>query len=141
LNDSKRSAEVLRDGWLRTGDIGRFDEDGFLYVEGRLSRFSKIGGEMVPHESIEHKIIDLLGLSGQDERVIAIMGVTDEAKGEALVLLAAVDVDLAQLRDKLRQAGVPNLWIPKKVCRVDAIPVLASGKLDLRKCQELAADK
>ena len=141
LNDSKRSAEVLRDGWLRTGDIGRFDEDGFLYIEGRLSRFSKIGGEMVPHESVEHKIIDLLGLSGKDERVIAIMGVTDEAKGEALVLLAAADVDLAQLRDKLRDAGVANLWIPKKVCRVDAIPVLASGKLDLRKCQELAEDK
>jgi acyl-[acyl-carrier-protein]-phospholipid O-acyltransferase/long-chain-fatty-acid--[acyl-carrier-protein] ligase len=55
------------------------------------------------------------------------------------MLLAAVDVDLAQLRDKLRDGGVPNLWIPKKVCRVDSIPVLASGKLDLKKCQELAA--
>ncbi|HET9419139.1 MAG TPA: hypothetical protein VFO30_07350, partial [Chthoniobacterales bacterium] len=70
---------------------------------------------------------------------IAVMGVQDEAKGEALVLLAAIDVDLAQLREKLREAGVPNLWIPKKIWRVDAIPVLASGKLDLRKCQELAA--
>jgi acyl-[acyl-carrier-protein]-phospholipid O-acyltransferase/long-chain-fatty-acid--[acyl-carrier-protein] ligase len=78
-------------------------------------------------------------LSGRDKRVIAIMGVQDEAKGEALVLLAAVDLDPAQLRDKLRDAGVPNLWIPKKVCRVDAIPVLASGKLDLKKCQELGA--
>ena len=139
LADPQRTAEVLHDGWLKTGDIGRFDEDGFLYIEGRLSRFSKIGGEMVPHESIEHKIIDLLGLAGKDERLIAIMGVQDEAKGEALVLLSAVDVDLAQLRDKLRDAGVPNLWIPKKICRVDSIPVLASGKLDLRKCQEAAA--
>lgn len=139
LHDEKRTAEVLHDGWLKTGDIGRFDEDGFLYIEGRLSRFSKIGGEMVPHESIEQKIIDLLGIAGRDERLIAIMGVQDEAKGEALVLLNAVDVDLAQLRDKLRDAGVPNLWIPKKISRVDAIPVLASGKLDLRKCQELAA--
>jgi len=139
LKDPKRTAEVLHDGWLKTGDIGRFDEDGFLYIEGRLSRFSKIGGEMVPHESIENKIVDLLGLSGRDERVIAIMGVQDEAKGEALVLLAADDVDLPQLRDKLRDAGVPNLWIPRKICRVDAIPVLASGKLDLRKCQDFAA--
>src|SRR5438270_8477113 len=102
LHDPERTAEVLRDGWLKTGDIGRFDEDGFLYIEGRLSRFSKIGGEMVPHESIEQKIVELLGLSGKDERVIAIVGVTDEAKGEALVLLSAVDVDLSQLRDKLR---------------------------------------
>ena len=138
LHDETRTAEVLRDGWLKTGDIGRFDDDGFLYIEGRLSRFSKIGGEMVPHESIEQKIIDLLGLAGKDERLLAIMGVQDEAKGEALVLLNAIDIDLSQLRDKLRDAGVPNLWIPKKVCRVEAIPVLASGKLDLRKCQELA---
>ncbi|HET9858004.1 MAG TPA: hypothetical protein VFP99_09230, partial [Chthoniobacterales bacterium] len=122
------------------GDIGRFDEDGFLYIEGRLSRFSKIGGEMVPHEAVEQRIIELLGFSGKEERVIAIVGVQDEAKGEALILLAAVDIDLAQLRDKLREAGVPNLWIPKKICRVESIPVLASGKLDLKKCQDRAIE-
>jgi acyl-[acyl-carrier-protein]-phospholipid O-acyltransferase/long-chain-fatty-acid--[acyl-carrier-protein] ligase len=141
LNDPERTADVLRNGWFKTGDIGRFDEDGFLYIEGRLSRFSKIGGEMVPHEVIEQKIIDLLELSGKDERIIAIVGVTDEAKGEVVVLLSAIDVDIAQLRDKLRDAGVPNLWIPKRVQRVESIPVLASGKLDLKKCQELANEK
>jgi acyl-[acyl-carrier-protein]-phospholipid O-acyltransferase / long-chain-fatty-acid--[acyl-carrier-protein] ligase len=140
LHDPKQTAEVLHDGWLKTGDIGRFDEDGFLYIEGRLSRFSKIGGEMVPHETIESKIVDLLGLSGRDERPLAVMGVQDEAKGEALVLLSAVDIDLAQLRSKLQEAGVPNLWIPKQIQRVEAIPVLASGKLDLKKCQGLAAE-
>jgi acyl-[acyl-carrier-protein]-phospholipid O-acyltransferase/long-chain-fatty-acid--[acyl-carrier-protein] ligase len=140
LDDPKRTAEILHDGWLKTGDIGRFDEDGFLYIEGRLSRFSKIGGEMVPHETIEQKIIDLLELSGRDERPIAIVGVQDEAKGEALVLLSAVDLDLVELRKKLQEAGVPNLWIPKQVHRVDSIPVLASGKLDLKKCQALAAE-
>jgi acyl-[acyl-carrier-protein]-phospholipid O-acyltransferase/long-chain-fatty-acid--[acyl-carrier-protein] ligase len=140
LHDEKRTADVLHDGWFKTGDIGRFDEDGFLYIEGRLSRFSKIGGEMVPHEAIEQKIIALLGFSGKDERVIAIVGVQDEAKGEALVLLAAVDVDLAQLRDKLRDAGVPNLWIPKRVQRVESIPVLVSGKLDLSQCVALAGN-
>ncbi|MGH7984315.1 MAG: AMP-binding protein [Candidatus Udaeobacter sp.] len=141
LHDPPRTTEVLRDGWLKTGDIARFDEDGFLYIEGRLSRFSKIGGEMVPHEAIEEKIIDLLELSGRDERPLAIVGVQDEAKGEALVLLSAVDIDLAQLRSKLHEAGVPNLWIPKQVQRIEAIPVLASGKLDLKKCQERAAEK
>src|SRR5207247_5656773 len=110
LHDHKRTAEILHDGWLKTGDIGRFDEDGFLYIEGRLSRFSKIGGEMVPHETIEQKIIDLLELSGRDERPIAIVGVQDEAKGEALVLLSAVDLDLAELRKTLQDAGVQNLW-------------------------------
>src|SRR6266480_3913170 len=140
LHDPKRTAEVLHDGWLKTGDIARFDEDGFLYIEGRLSRFSKIGGEMVPHETIESKIVDLLGFSGRDERPLAVMGVQDEAKGEALVLLSAVDIDLAELRSKLHEAGVPNLWIPKQIQRVEAIPVLASGKLDLKKCQRLAIE-
>src|SRR6266699_4505898 len=141
LRDPERTADVLQDGWLKTGDLGRFDEDGFLYIEGRLSRFSKIVGEMVPHETIESKIVDLLGLSGRDERPIAIVGVQDEAKGEALVLLSAADIDLAALRKKLQEAGVPNLWIPKHVQRVEAIPVLASGKLDLKKCQALAAER
>src|SRR6266513_3418833 len=138
LHVPKQTADVLHDGWLKTGDIGRFDEDGFLYIEGRLSRFSKIGGEMVPHETIESKIVDLLGLSGRDERPLAVMGVQDEAKGEALVLLSAVDIDLAELRSKLHEAGVPNLWIPKQIQRVESIPVLASGKLDLKKCKKVA---
>src|SRR6266511_5285257 len=141
LHDPERTADVLQDGWLKTGDLGRFDEDGFLYIEGRLSRFSKIGGEMVPHEAIESKIVDLLDLSGRDELPIAIMGVQDEAKGEALVLLSAVNVDLAELRSKLHDAGVPNLWIPKQVQRIESIPVLASGKLDLKKCKELVSEK
>ena len=138
LRDRERTAEVVRNGWFKTGDIGRFDDDGFLYIEGRLSRFSKIGGEMVPHEAIEQKIIDLLELSGRDERAIAVVGVTDETKGEALLLLSVVDVDLAALRKKLHEAGVPNLWIPKRVQRVESIPILASGKLDLKKCNQLA---
>ena len=141
LHDAERTADVLQDGWLKTGDIGRFDEDGFLYIEGRLSRFSKIGGEMVPHEAIENKIVDLLDLSGKDERLVAIVGVQDEAKGEALVLLSAVDVDLAQLRKQLHESGISNLWIPKRVQRVESIPVLASGKLDLKKCKELVEEK
>jgi len=141
LHDPKRTVEVLHHGWLKTGDIARFDEDGFLYIEGRVSRFSKIGGEMVPHEAIEQKIVDLLDLSGRDERPIAVVGVQDEAKGEALVLLSAVDIDLAELRKKLQDAGVPNLWIPKHIQRIEAIPVLASGKLDLKKCQERATER
>jgi acyl-[acyl-carrier-protein]-phospholipid O-acyltransferase/long-chain-fatty-acid--[acyl-carrier-protein] ligase len=137
LQDPERTAEVLRDGWFKTGDIGRFDEDGFLYIEGRLSRFSKIGGEMVPHEALEQMIITALGLEGQSERLIAVTGITDAAKGEAVVLLAAIDVDLALLRPKLNELGVPNLWIPKKVYRIESIPVLASGKLDLSRCKQL----
>jgi acyl-[acyl-carrier-protein]-phospholipid O-acyltransferase/long-chain-fatty-acid--[acyl-carrier-protein] ligase len=140
LNDPQRSAEVLQDGWLKTGDLGRFDEDGFLFIEGRLSRFSKIGGEMVPHETVEHKIISALGLSHEGERAIAITSVIDEAKGEALVLLATVSIDQPKLRAELQAAGVPNLWIPKNIMQVEQIPVLATGKLDLRRCSEIATE-
>jgi len=140
LDAPEQTADVLRDGWFKTGDIGRFDEDGFLYIEGRLSRFSKIGGEMVPHETIEQKVLSVLPATADSERVIAIVGVADEAKGEALVLLSAMDVDLPGIRAALSEIGVPNLWIPKVVRRVDAIPVLASGKLDLARCKALAAE-
>ncbi len=139
LHDPGRTAEVLKDGWLRTGDIGRFDEDGFLFIEGRLSRFSKIGGEMVPHETVEHQIQSALGLPHEGERTIAVAGVTDAQKGEALVLLSTIEIEQAELRARLHEAGMPNLWIPKTIKRVDAIPVLATGKLDLRACAALAA--
>jgi acyl-[acyl-carrier-protein]-phospholipid O-acyltransferase/long-chain-fatty-acid--[acyl-carrier-protein] ligase len=140
LNDPERTSEVLEDGWLKTGDLGRFDEDGFLFIEGRLSRFSKIAGEMVPHETIEQKISTALQLDAEGERQIAVVGVRDEAKGEALLVLSTVPIDLTDLRAKLHEAGVANLWIPKKVRQVEKIPVLASGKLDLKRCNELAAD-
>ncbi len=137
LDAPEKTADVLIDRWFKTGDLARFDEDGFCFIEGRLSRFSKIGGEMVPHETVESKIGEALALP-KDERAIAIAGIPDEAKGEALVLLAARDIDPAELRKKLSEAGVPNLWIPRIVKRVEAIPILASGKLDLQRCKELA---
>ncbi len=138
LGEPERTAEVIVDGWFKTGDLARFDDDGFLFIEGRLSRFSKIGGEMVPHETLETKIAEALGLGTGDDRQIAIVGIPDEAKGEAIVLLTARDIDLADLRQKLQAAGVPNLWSPKKQQRVETIPVLSSGKLDLAACKELA---
>jgi acyl-[acyl-carrier-protein]-phospholipid O-acyltransferase/long-chain-fatty-acid--[acyl-carrier-protein] ligase len=138
LNQPERTTEVLQDGWFKTGDLGRFDEDGFLYIEGRLSRFSKIGGEMVPHETLEATINKQFNFESEDERAVVIVGIPDEAKGEALVLLASREIKADVLREKLLAAGLPSLWIPKKIKQVKQIPVLASGKLDLGRCQELA---
>lgn len=139
LKDPVRNAETLRDGWFITGDLGRFDDDGFLFIEGRLSRFSKVGGEMVPHLTIEQKIVEVFGLEAAEAPKVVVLGVPDAAKGETLVLLTTEAVDVAQLREKLTAAGLPNLWIPKVVHRLDRIPVLGSGKCDLRGCRELAA--
>ena len=141
LNEPRKTEEVLRDGWLKTGDIGRMDRDGFLYIEGRLSRFSKIGGEMVPHESVEAAINDALGFDIESERKIAIVGVPDESKGEALVLIcAAPGLDVTDLRYRLLDRGYPALWIPKSIIEVREIPQLASGKLDLKACERMIYD-
>jgi acyl-[acyl-carrier-protein]-phospholipid O-acyltransferase/long-chain-fatty-acid--[acyl-carrier-protein] ligase len=139
LGDPERTAAVLKDGWFKTGDLARFDEDGFCYIEGRLSRFSKIGGEMVPHETVESRIVELFDLAKEAERTCAITAIPDEAKGEALVLLTTREIKSADLRKKLADAGLPNLWIPKIVKKIDAMPVLGTGKLDVQKCKELAA--
>lgn len=138
LEQPEKTRDVIKNGWFRTGDLGRLDEDGFLYIEGRLSRFSKIGGEMVPHETVEDLINQAMKHS-EDERVIAVTGVPDEAKGEALVLLSAdPDTDINELRSRLTEEGIPTLWIPKKVISVEKIPILASGKLDIKACEEIA---
>ncbi|NRB45606.1 MAG: AMP-binding protein, partial [Verrucomicrobiales bacterium] len=133
--------EVFKEKWFRTGDIGRVDEDGFLFIEGRLSRFSKIGGEMVPHETIEAHVNKALGYDSDAEKKIAIVGVPDEVKGEALVMLSSVEMDndsVKALRQKLLDSGVAALWIPKKIVKVEEIPSLASGKLDIKGCEDLA---
>ena len=90
-------------------------------------------------ETIEQKILAALKID-EGERIIAVMGVPDSVKGEALVLLSSIDIDLPQLRSALAESGVPNLWIPRTVRRIDAIPVLASGKLDLAACKKLAEE-
>lgn len=141
LDDEEKTRAALRDGWFVTGDIGRFDEDGFLYIEGRLSRFSKIGGEMVPHGTVEQKIVEAFGLDQDAGQPVAIVGVPDSAKGEALVLLTTMPISSDELRAKLLAAGLSNLWVPKLVCRVEQIPILGTGKTDHKACRALAIER
>ena len=132
--------EVLdKDGWYCTGDIAFVDEDGFVGLTDRLSRFSKIGGEMVPHLGVEEAILAATGL---EEGKLAVTGVPDEKKGEKLVVLHTPDCgDPAWLQEALEHAeGLPNLWKPAKADwhRVDAIPLLGTGKVDLAAVKRLA---
>ncbi len=145
LND-----EIFHDGWFKSGDIGRVDLNGFIFLGGRLSRFSKVGGEMVPHIGVEQAITEALGLNpSQDGLMIAITGVNDAKKGEALVLLSALPQHqrtseekehLAQIRDAFIAADIPNLWAPRYIVPVESIPILSTGKLDLRSCKLLAEE-
>jgi acyl-[acyl-carrier-protein]-phospholipid O-acyltransferase/long-chain-fatty-acid--[acyl-carrier-protein] ligase len=138
LSEEERTREVLQAGWFRTGDLARFDEDGFLYIEGRLSRFSKIAGEMVSHEAIETKIVELFDF---EKGVVTVVGIPDESKGELLVLLTTRDLPANELRKRLLAVGIPTLWIPKLVKRIEKLPILGSGKVDLEKCRQFALDR
>jgi acyl-[acyl-carrier-protein]-phospholipid O-acyltransferase / long-chain-fatty-acid--[acyl-carrier-protein] ligase len=123
-----------------TWDLARVDEDGFVIVEGRLARFSKIGGEMVPHGTVEHRIAELFGLDPGEAQAVVVTGVPDAAKGEALVALSTIELSAEEVRRRLSAAGYPNLWIPRVILRVAEIPVLGSGKLDLAACRRLAIE-
>ncbi|MGJ8724190.1 MAG: AMP-binding protein [Roseibacillus sp.] len=142
LNRDDLTESVFEEGWFKTNDVARFDEDGFLYIEGRMSRFSKIAGEMVPHEVVEAAVDKALGYDKEDTRKVAVVSIPDEAKGEGIGLLSTVasdmlEQDVIDLRYKLLDAGLPSLWCPKVIIPVPEIPVLASGKLDLKACQAI----
>ncbi len=146
LDQPELSGQVIdANGWFKTGDVGRVDDDGFLIIEGRISRFSKIAGEMVPHETVEAAVNRVLGLDNETERRIAVIGIPDEKKGESLAILStlagqALEQETLDLRYKLMDEGIPSLWCPKRIIPVETIPVLASGKLDIKGCDALVHD-
>ena len=138
LNRPEKTAEVLKDGWYTTGDLASLDSDGFLTITDRLSRFSKIGGEMVPHVKVEEALQSLLG---SPETQFAVTGVPDERKGERLVVLHTLPEEkLKEVQTGLAGSGLPNLWVPRPNAffKVEKIPVLGTGKLDLRAIREQA---
>ena len=141
LDDAALTAEVIRDGWYVTGDVATLDEEGFIRITGRESRFSKIGGEMVSHTHVEELLHRLIG-GDEDQLRAAVTAVSDPFKGERLVVLhTPLDKAPERLCRELSAAGVPNLWIPSpdSFREVPHIPLLGSGKLDLRGLREMAA--
>ena len=138
LNAPKLNAEKIKDGWLITGDIASLDSDAFIYIKGRVSRFSKIGGEMVPHALVEDFITKALKQEESEVPTIAVTSRESSSKGEELVLVTTLDVDASELRKTLSDMGLSNLWIPKVIVKVAEIPTLASGKLSLGEIKKLA---
>jgi acyl-[acyl-carrier-protein]-phospholipid O-acyltransferase/long-chain-fatty-acid--[acyl-carrier-protein] ligase len=144
LNQPEKTAEVIKDGWYQTGDVAVIDEEGFIHITGRESRFSKIGGEMVPHIRIEEELERLIGPSEDGKPQVAVTAVPDERKGERLVVLhTKLDRSPDELRKGLAAAGLPNLFIPAadSFYEVAELPVLGTGKLDLRGIKKAALER
>ena len=136
------TTKVIRNGWYDTGDIGHMDDDGFITLTGRLSRFAKIGGEMVPLEKVEEELHVVLDTN---DRLFAVTSVPDTARGERMVILhtALPNTDPRSLCQKLGDRNLPNLWLPKErdFFQVGELPLLGSGKVDLKRVKEIALER
>jgi acyl-[acyl-carrier-protein]-phospholipid O-acyltransferase / long-chain-fatty-acid--[acyl-carrier-protein] ligase len=138
LGDPEKTREVLRDGWYVTGDIARLDEDGFITITDRLTRFSKIAGEMVPHLQIEDALQKALGVA---EPRLVVTSIADDQKGERLIVLhTPLEVSVDDLLKRLRDASLPRLWLPRRenFFEIESLPMLGSGKMDLSRVKETA---
>jgi acyl-[acyl-carrier-protein]-phospholipid O-acyltransferase/long-chain-fatty-acid--[acyl-carrier-protein] ligase len=137
LNNPVKTAEVIRDGWYVTGDIAVLDEDGFIRITDRLSRFSKIGGEMVPHLKVEEAMLQIPGINGAN-----VTAVPDAAKGERLIGFYIADESMAPelVWQGLNSSGLPKIWVPKAgdLHRIEELPVLGTGKTDLKRLKTMA---
>jgi acyl-[acyl-carrier-protein]-phospholipid O-acyltransferase/long-chain-fatty-acid--[acyl-carrier-protein] ligase len=138
LNRPDATAEVIRAGWYLTGDLGYVDPDGFLKITDRISRFSKIAGEMVPHVKIESAIIDATGV---EENHLAVVGVPDVKHGERLIVLYTdLGTSPADVHKRLTSGPLPKVWLPspRDFFQVEEIPITSTGKVDLRRLKEIA---
>ncbi|HEY3148411.1 MAG TPA: AMP-binding protein, partial [Dongiaceae bacterium] len=137
LADDNATAAALRDGWYVTGDIAVVDEDGFIRITDRLSRFSKIGGEMVPHLKIEEAMLRIPGVEAA-----CITAVPDPQRGERLIGFYVANEAMAPqlIWQALGESDLPKIWVPKAtdLKRIESLPVLGSGKIDLRAVKALA---
>jgi acyl-[acyl-carrier-protein]-phospholipid O-acyltransferase/long-chain-fatty-acid--[acyl-carrier-protein] ligase len=142
LNRSEATEKVLNDGWYNTGDLGYVDPEGFLHITDRLSRFSKVGGEMVPHMAVESAILDAAGIS---EPCVAVTALPDPKRGERLFVVFTNELSISpiEVQKRLLASELPRLWIPAvdDFIRVETIPILGTGKVDLRKLKEIAHDR
>ena len=139
LGQPELTAQAMRDGWYVTGDIASVDEDGFIRIVDRLSRFSKVGGEMVPHVKVEETINEVLGNAGA-----AVTALPDEQRGEKLVAFYVQNgTSREDLWERLNDSSLPKLWIPKRenLHPIDALPLLGSGKVDLRQIKSMAQER
>jgi acyl-[acyl-carrier-protein]-phospholipid O-acyltransferase/long-chain-fatty-acid--[acyl-carrier-protein] ligase len=145
LKDDAKTQEVIveLDGrrWYKTGDKGYLDNDGFLSIVDRYSRFAKVGGEMVSLTSVEQAVSTSLETLNINETIeILAVNIPDAKKGESIVLLSNIEIDLKTLKDMLISQQVNALMYPSTIYKVDELPKLGSGKSDFASAKKLALE-
>lgn len=140
LSDEQATMRRIHGSWFCTDDIGFVDADGLLTVLGRKTRFSKIGGEMVPHETLEQVLLKVFKANpAVTKRQIAVVAVPDRTQGERLILLSTLHRsvhpnDLLTIRYGIMNEGYPSAWCPERILPVERIPVLPDGRLNYPLC-------
>jgi acyl-[acyl-carrier-protein]-phospholipid O-acyltransferase/long-chain-fatty-acid--[acyl-carrier-protein] ligase len=141
LDDEEKTNEVITeiDGkrWYKTGDKGHLDEDGFLTIVDRYSRFAKLGGEMVSLTAVEETIREALD---KPELELVAVNLSDEKKGEKIVLLIAEAIELEEVKKAMLEAKTNPLMIPSEVKAVEEIPKLGSGKTDFKMAKAILVE-
>jgi acyl-[acyl-carrier-protein]-phospholipid O-acyltransferase / long-chain-fatty-acid--[acyl-carrier-protein] ligase len=141
LNQPDLTGAVIQDGWYNTGDVVTTDEDGFITIVGRESRFAKVGGEQVPFAAVEEALAMLTGGSDDGAPRAVVTAVPDESTGERLVVIhTALDRSPDELVKELAKAGLPRLFIPSPVdfYEIDTMPLIGIGKVDLEAINRFA---
>ena len=139
LNNPEKTAEVVIDiagqRWYKSGDKGHLDEDGFLTIVDRYSRFAKLGGEMISLTAVEQTIRQALK---EPELDLVAINFPDEKKGEKVVLLLGGEHDPKLVRRQLLDSGMNLLMLPAEIYTVETVPKLGSGKTDFATARKVA---
>jgi acyl-[acyl-carrier-protein]-phospholipid O-acyltransferase / long-chain-fatty-acid--[acyl-carrier-protein] ligase len=136
LGRPDETALLICNGRYTIGDIGFINDEGFVVITDRLTRFSRIGDEMIPHGAVE---VRLMAALASTDLLLAVTAVPDENNGERIaVVYDQTQLDEAQVRQAIEQADLPNLWKPSLLVAAGSVPFLNSGKLDLKGLKMLA---
>ena len=126
-DDPELTADALIDGWYNTGDMGYFDEDGYLWHAGRFKRFAKIGGEMVSLVKVENTLEKFLPVGVS----CCVVEISDEKKGASIVATVTIEINRTEILKKMG-AELPNIALPKQFIVIKELPMMGTGKIDFR---------
>ena len=134
-DDPELTVDAMVDGWYNTGDMGYFDEDGYLWHAGRFKRFAKVGGEMVSLVKVENTLEKFLPMGVS----CCVVEVSDEKKGASIIATVSIEVNKAEMLKKMGNE-LPNIALPKHFIVIEELPMMGTGKIDFRNVTRIVQD-